>query len=274
LFLLHEDEFDCIKSSNAVDLPTIGKPYRVRIELRHNQVAVVLHSFTEQEATNCFESLKQHISSLKIINYIDVTLPELKFLQIHKRDLMKAHKIQVENFTHYSSPKLKLEGMKSQVGKSSKHISSYLSTVVTNSHKCVHNNYLLMWKKCWKAINDEISINKELFVELNTSVSGDTITCEIVVVGDVVWRVDSAISSAKRVDGSVRECVIATDRMGIKLLKEGVSKVRKGLIFHCEAEILIVSPYCTHAEEASKTIETFICCEKDKRTIVKKLFEV
>ena len=84
---------------------------------------------------------------------------------------------------------------------------------------------------------------------------------------------DSAISSAKRID-SVRECVIATDRMGIKLLKEGVSKVRKGLIFHCEAkdnEILIVSPYCTHAEEGSKTIETLICSEKDKRTIVKKL---
>jgi len=97
-------------------------------------------------------------------------LPELKFLQ---PDLMKTHNIQVENFTHLS-PKLKLEGMKSQVEKSSKHISSYLSTVVTNSHKCVHNNYLLMWKKYWQAINDEISTNNELFVELNTSVSGDS----------------------------------------------------------------------------------------------------
>jgi len=248
----------------------------VRIELQHNQVTVVLHAFTEKEAVDCFGSLRQHISSLKIVNYIEVTLPELKFLQIHKPDLMKAHNVQVENFAH-SSPKLKLEGMKSQVEKSSKHINSYLSTVVTKSHKCIHNNYLLMWKKCWQAVNDEISTNKELFVELTTSVSGETLTCEIVVVGDLVWRVDSATSSAKRIDGSVRECVIPTDRMGVKLLKEGVNKVKKGLIFHCEAkdnEIVIVSPYCTHVEEVSKTIEAFICSEKDKRTIVKKLFEV
>ena len=98
-------------STSAIDFPTIGKLCRVRIELRHNQVAVVLHSFTEQEATDSFKSLKQHISSLKIINYIDVTLPVLKFLQIHKPGSIKAHNIQVENFTHLS-PKLKLEGRK------------------------------------------------------------------------------------------------------------------------------------------------------------------
>ena len=49
------------------------------------------------------------------------------------------------------------------------------------------------------------------------------------------------------------------------------------MIFHFEAkdsDIIIVSPYCTHAEEVSKTIENFICSEKDKWTIVKKLFEV
>ena len=53
--------------------------------------------------------------------------------------------------------------------------------------------------------------------------------------------------------------------------------MKKDMIFHCEtkdSDIIIVSPYCTHAEEVSKTIENFICSEKDKRTIVKKLFEV
>ena len=74
-------------------------------------------------------------------------------------------------------------------------------------------------------MTDEISADKGLFMELKTSVSDDTITCEVVVVGDLAWRVESAISSAKRIDGSVRECVIPTDKMGVKLLKEGLSKV-------------------------------------------------
>ena len=151
MLLLHDDEFDCIESSDAIDLPTIDKPYRMRIELQHNQIAVVLHAFTEQDAKDCFESLKQHISSLKIISHIEVTLPDVKFVQLSKPNLMKAHNVQVENLVH-SSPKLRLEGMKSQVEKSSKHIKNYLSTIVTKSHKCVHNNYLLMWKRCWQAI--------------------------------------------------------------------------------------------------------------------------
>ena len=79
-------------SSNSI-LHSYIKPYRVRIELRHNQVAVVIHAFTEQEAKDCFESLKQHISSLKITKYSKVTLLQLKFLQLNKPGLMKDHNV-------------------------------------------------------------------------------------------------------------------------------------------------------------------------------------
>ena len=44
-FPLTEDEFECITADEVdKDLAVIGKPYRVRIELRHNRVGVVLHA--------------------------------------------------------------------------------------------------------------------------------------------------------------------------------------------------------------------------------------
>ena len=44
-FPLTEDEFECIAADEVdKDLAVIGKPYRVRIELRHNRVGVVLHA--------------------------------------------------------------------------------------------------------------------------------------------------------------------------------------------------------------------------------------
>ena len=103
----------------------------------------MIHAFTEQEAKDCFESLKQHMPSLKITRYIKVTSLQPKFLQLNKPGLMNDDYVKVENEIQ-SSRKLKLEGIKFQVEKSTYHLESYFKSVVTKSHKCVHNNYLLM----------------------------------------------------------------------------------------------------------------------------------
>ena len=282
-FPLTEDEFECIADEDAdKDLPTIGNPYRVRIELRHNQVGVVLHALTKKDADDCYQSLKQHISSsLKLVDYIEITAAQLKFLQLHKTGLLKAHNIQVEKFVS-SSPKLKLQGKKHNIRKVLKEIKETLNKIIINSHKCEHGKYLLMWKKCWEDIYTKISDDDdELFTELITSASGDTITYEIVVVGEDVQKVNDVISHAQTIDGSVKQCVISTDRTGIKIVKEGLKSgeigLRKDMIYHCEVsnyDIVIVSPYCTQAEEAQNIIEAFIISGKNKLKIVKQFYEV
>ena len=241
----------------------------------------MLHALTKKEADDCYRSLKQHLSSsLKLVNYIEITVPQLKFLQLRKPELIKLHNVQIENVVN-SIAQLKLEGKKSQVESSSKAIKKFLNRVVTKSHKCVHHKYLLMWKKCWKSVSDNIISNhKEVFVKLNTSVFNDSITCEIVVVGEAMNKVDDAIYPARRIDGSVRECIMSTDVMGVKIVKEGLSsgkvKLNSNLIFHYEAKgnnIIIVSPYCTQADEVCRTVNTFLTSEKEERKVVKKLFE-
>ena len=271
------EEFEFIANEPA-DVSAIGKPYRVSIELPHNQDGVLLHALTKKEADDCYQSLKQHISSnLNQVHYIEITAPQLKYLQLHKSELIKLYNIQFENVVN----RLKLEGKRSQVESSSKMIEKLLSRTVIKSHKCVHHKYLLMWKKCWKSVSDSIILNhKELFVELNTSVSNDSITCEIVVVGEDAYKAEEAIYPAKRIDGSVRECVIYTDAMGVKIIKEGLSskkvKLNGNLIFNYEVKgnnFIIVSPYCTQADEVYRVVNAYLTSEKKKRIVVKKLFE-
>jgi len=277
-FPLTIEEFEFIANNETINVYTIGKPYRVNIELRHNQGGVLLHALTKKEADDCYQSLKQYISSnLKQVNYIEITAPQLKYLQLHKSELIKLHNIQFENAVN----RLKLEGKKFQVESSSKIIKKLLSRIVIKSYKCVHHKYLLMWKKCWKSVSDSIILNhKELFVELNTSVSNNSITCEIVVVGEDVYEAEDAIYPAKRIDGSVRVCVIPTDAMGIKIVKEGLSskkvKLNSNLIFNYEVKgnnVIIVSPYCTQADEVYRVVNAYLTSEKKKRIVVKKFFE-
>ena len=236
---------------------------------------------TKQEADDCYQSLKQHIlSSLLLVNYIEVTTLQLKFLQVHKPELMKLHNVQIEN-TQNSIARLKLEGRKTQVEKSSIVVNRFFSGIVIKSHRCVHQKYLLMWKRCWKSVSETISFNnKDLLVELSTSVSGDSITCEIVIVGEDAIKVQDAMCSAERIDGSVRESVISTDVLGAKIIKEGLSSGKVGfnsnLIFYWEAkgnDIMIVSPYCTQADEIWRAVNAFLASEKEKRKVVKRFFE-
>ena len=94
-------------------------------------------------------------------------------------------------------------------------------------------------------------------------------------------KVECAISSARRIDGSFKEYTISTDAMGIKILNEGLKsgkiKVYKDFIYNIDVTamsqcITIVSPYCMQAEEIHRTIGAFISTEKEQRRIVKRLF--
>ena len=264
----------------TIDLRSFGDPYRTRIELRDNQGAIVIHAFTSEEAKDCLHSLRQKMSSLKLVIHIDLTILQLKYMKMKKQDILKLCKVSIESLKN-APPKLKLEGVKSQVERSRRILQQLLHSIVSRSHKHTHNKYLLMWKKCWQELNDRICQDKELYVELTTSVSNGAITCELTVVGDDAQKVESTIASVRKIDGSFKECVISTDAMGVKIHKEGLKSgkvnIRKDLIYHVEVtetSIIIVSPYSMQAEEIRKTSEEFISLEKEKRKITKKLFSL
>ena len=279
--MMGDEELKCIESGckdGTIDLHQIGDPYRVKIELRRCQGAIVMHAFTRKEAEDCLQSLRQHMSSLKLVIHLDLTTLQLEYMKMRKQDVLKLCKVTTETFQG-APPKLKLEGMRSQVERSKRVLQQALNSIISSSHKQMHGKYILMWKKCWQELNDKICQDKELYVELATSVSDGSITCELTVVGDDELKVESAISSVRKIDGSFKECVISTDAMGIKMLNEGLKsgniKVRKTLIYHIEVaatSITIVSPYSMQAEEVHKTVEEFISAEKEKRKITKKLF--
>ena len=278
-----EEELRCIASAckdGTIDLHNIGDPFRARIELRHDQRAVVMHAFTQREAEDCLQSLRQQMSSLKLIIHIDLTTLQLEFTKMKKQDVLMLCKATIETFKG-APPKLKLEGTRSQVERSKRVLQQVLDSIVSRSHRQMHGKYILMWKKCWQGLNDEICQDKELYVELTTSVSDGTIACELTVVGEDVQAVESAISSARKIDGSFKECVISTDAMGVKILNEGLKsgniKVTKNLIYHVEVtatNIIIVSPYSMQAENIHRTIVEFISSEKEKRKITKKLLSL
>ena len=136
-----------------------------------------------------------------------------------------------------------------------------------------------MWKQFWEEFNSKIYQDKELYIEFTTSLSDGNTACELIVVGEDVEKVENAISSVRKVDGSVKECIVSTDAMGVKILNEGLKsgkmQIQKELIYHIEAatrSIIIVSPYCMQAEEVHKTIEEYISSEKEKRKIITKSF--
>ena len=280
---MSEEELGCIANASddgTIDLLSFGGPYRARIELRCNQGAIVMHAFTSEEAKDCLHSLKQKLSSLKLAIHIDLTTLQLKYMKMNKQDVLKLCKVAIESFKN-DSPKLKLEGVKSQVERSKRVLQQVLKSIVSKSHSRTHSKYILMWKKCWQELNDQIYQDRELYVEFNTSVSNDAITCELTVVGDNVQKVENAIASVRKIDGSFKECVVSTDAMGVKIHKEGLKSgklnIRKDLIYHVEVtetSIVIVSPYSIQAEEIHKTVEEFISLEKEKRKIIKKLFSL
>ena len=276
-----EEELRCIASAyddGNIDLHKISDAYRSRIELRHNQGIVVIHSFLQKEAEDCLQSLRQHMSSLKLVIYFDVTSPKLKYLKINKQDVMQLCEVHIETFES-SPPRLKLEGIRSKVERRRKVLQQLLNSIVSKSHKQTHNKYTSMWKQFWEEFDSKISQDKELYVECTTSLSDGNITCELTVVGEDAEKVENAISSVKKVDGSVKECIVSTDAMGIKILNEGLKsgkiKIHKDLMYHIEVaarSIIIVSPYSMQAEEVHKTIEEYISSEKEKRKIITKSF--
>ena len=280
---MNEEELGYIANAyddGTINLRSFGDPYRARIELRLNQGAIVMHAFTLQEAKDCLHSLRQQMSSLKLVIHIDLTTLQLKYMEMNKQDVLKLCKVTIENFS-CAPPKLKLEGVKSQVERSRRVLKKVLNSIESKSHSHTHGKYILMWKKYWQELNDQICQDKELYVEFTTSVSNDAITCKLTVVGDDVQKVESAIASIRKIDGSFKECIISTDVMGVKICKEGFKSgkvnISKDLIYHVEVtetSIVIISPYSMHVEVIHKTIEDFISLEKAKRKITKKVFSL
>ena len=264
----------------TINLHSFGDPYRARIEQRDYRDAIVMHAFTSKEAEDCLHSLRQKMSSLKVVIHIDLTILQLKYMKMNKQDVLKLCKVTVDSFKN-APPRLKLEGVKSQVERSKRVLQEVLKNIVSSSHKHTHSKYILMWKKCWQELNDRICQDKELYVEFTTSLSDDALTCKLTVVGDNAQKVEGAIASVRKIDGSFKECVISTDAMGVKIHKEGLKSgkvnIRKDLMYHVEVtetSIVIVSPYSMQAEEICKTIEEFISLEKEKRKITKKSFSL
>ena len=280
-FPMSEDDLRCIAKAcddGTIDLHKIGDSYRSRIELWHNQGVVVIHTFSQTEAEDCLQSLKQHLSTLKVVIQINVTTLQLKYLMINKQDALKLCKVTTEA-SESVPPKLRLEGTRSQVERSRKVLQQLLSGIVSRSHKKTHNKYILMWKKCWEEVNNEVSQDKKLYVELSTAVSNGSLTCELIVVGEDVQKIEDVISSVRKIDGSFKECVISTDAMGVKIVNEGLKsgkiEVKKDYIYHIEItanSIIVVSPYCMQTEEIHQTIEEYIAFEKKTRRIVKQSF--
>ena len=282
-FPLAEDEFEYIANTaeDTVDLTSIGEPFRVMIVVQHEKLGVTLHAFTAKEAKDCFHVLMQNIlAALNLVSYIELTTLQLNYLCSSKSDLVKSLNIQFETSINLP-PKLKLEGKRSQVEKSTMKIQDLLNGIVTKSCKQIHNNYITMWKKCWHEIKDSISQDKELYVELATSASEDSITCELVVVGENVHKVESAISCATKIDGKVRECNIFGDAEGIGILSAALAgnklNIEKEIVYHIEivqTNIIITTPYHLPVEQVKRTVETYILSEKEKLKIVRKLFEI
>ena len=280
-FPMSEDDLRCITKAcddGTIDLRKIGNSYRSRIELWHNQGVIIMHTFSQTEAEDCLQSLKQHLSTLKVVIQINVTTLQLKYLKINKQDALKLCKVTTEA-SESAPPKLKLEGTRSQVERSRKVLQQLLSGIVSRSHKQTHNKYILMWKKCWEEVNNKVSLDKKLYVELSTAVSDGSLTCELIVVGEDVQNVEDVISSVRKIDGSFKECVISTDAMGVKIVSEGLKsgkiEVKKDYIYHIDItanSIVVVSPYCMQTEEIHKTIKEYISSEKETRKIIKKSF--
>ena len=111
------------------DLHKVSAVYRSRIELRHNQ-GIVIHSFLQKEAEDCLQSLRQLMSCLKLVIYIDVTSPKLKYLKINKQDVMQLCEVNIETFES-SPPRLKLEGMRSKVERSRKVLQQLLNNILS-----------------------------------------------------------------------------------------------------------------------------------------------
>ena len=277
---MSENDLRCIAracDNGTIDLHKIGDSYRSRIELWHNHGIVVMHAFSQKEAEDCLQSLKQHLSTLKVVIQIDVTALQLKYLKINKQDALKLCKATTED----TPPKLRLEGMTSPVERSRKVLQQLLSSIVSRSHKQTHNKYMLMWKKHWEELNNKVSLDSELYVELSTVVSDGSLTCELIVVGVDVQKVEDAISSVRKIDGSFKECAISTDAMGVKVVNEGLKsgkiEIKKDYIYHIEIttnSIVVVSPYCMQAEEIHKSIEEYISSAKEIRKIIKKSFKL
>ena len=65
-----------------------------------------------------------------------------------------------------------------------------------------------------------------MYSELTTSVSGDSITCKIEVVGENLEKVDNAILLAKKIDGSIKEYKMSADIISIKVLKDSLTSLQ------------------------------------------------
>ena len=278
-FTLAEDEFEYIANTaeDTVDLTSIGEPFRVMIVLQHEKLDVTLHAFTLKEAKDCFHVLKQTIlAALNLVRYIELTTLQMQYLCSNKSDLVKSLNIQFE-----TSTKMKLEGKRSQVEKSAMNIQELLNRIVTKSYELTYNKYITMWKKCWQEIKDKILQNKELYVKLTTSESEESITCELVVVGEDVQKVENAISPVTKLDGKVKECNIFADAEGIEILSAALVgnklNIKKEIAYHIEivqTNIIVTTPYHMPVEQVKQTVEAYILSEKEKLKIVKKSFEI
>ena len=242
----------------------------------------MIHAFTQKEAKDCFQSLKLCISSsIEVERYIELTPLQLKYMQNNRSSVIRSPYIKIVA-SQSSIPKFKIKGSKLQVERCATLLQRLLCKIILKSHQLTHYKYILMWKKCWQELNEEVSQDKELYSELTTSVSGNSITCKLVVAGENGQKVDNAILLiARKIDGSVKQCKISADVISIRTLKEGLKSkklnLRKDLLYDIEFEkdgILIISPYCIQAEEVRKVIENFIFQEKIKRKIITKRFEI
>ena len=240
-----------------------------------------MHAFTRKEAQDCFSSLKENIlSTLNLVNHIHLTSLQLKYIQNSKPSITNYPYIKAVD-PESLLPKLEIKGSKAKVEKCTMLLQRLLNKTTAKSYKLIHHKYILMWKKCWQEIHENISKDKELYSELTMSVSGNNITCKLEVIGEKSEKVDNAILYAKKVDGSIKEYKISSDILSIKAVKDGLKSKKfilgKDLIYHIEFEkdaILIVSPYCMQAEQIHKKIEDFVSEEKMKRKIITKQFEI
>ena len=283
-FPLAEDEFEYIAKTaeDAIDLTRIGEPFRVMIVLQHEKLGVTLHAFTSKEAKDCFHALRQNIlSALNLVSYIELTTLQMNYLCSNKSDLVKSLNIQFETSTNLP-PKLKLEGKRSEVEKSTTKVQELLNRIVTKSCKLAHYNYIIMWMKCWEEIRDKIFQDKELYVELTILPSEGSITCELVVVGENVHILESAISCATKIDGRIRQCNIFADAEGIEILSAALVgnklNIEREIAYHIEivqTNIIITTPYhMPVGEQVKQTVEGYILSEKEKLKIVTKSFEI
>ena len=176
----------------------MGDTYRVRIELQHDTSGVLMHAFTQQEAQDCFLSLKENIlSTLNIVNHIHLTPLQLKYIQNNKPSVVNYPYIKAVD-PESLLPKLEIKDSKAKVEKCTMLLQGLLNKTTAKSYELIHHKYILMWKKCWQEVHENISQDKELYSELTISVSGNNITCKLEVIGEKSEKVDNAILSAKK----------------------------------------------------------------------------